>query len=326
MGFNSPVVKQMRWGQKPDGVCLTVGACCRGFQDNSTSDVIYTTESIAGQRQHFWEAFPAGSGPTDRTTYMFTYIDAHPDRPSLEELLEEYWQLMPKYQGVELDHLQVQRVVFGLFPTYRNSPLAPQFDRLLQVGDASGIQSPLSFGGFGALTRHLRRVTDGVTEALEAEALDKQSLAAINAYSPGLSGAWLFQKAMSVDVNADPNANLINDILSTNFATMEKLGNPVLKPFLQDVVQWGPLAQTMLGMMLNNPKLLPDILLSVGPGPLVDWMGHFGALAAYEVLHRNSESIDDFRRMFPMDDKQRYLWRRKLEAWKYGSGNDYNMQ
>lgn len=44
---------------------------------------------------------------------------------------------------------------------------------------------------------------------------------------------------------------------------MEKLGNPVLKPFLQDVVQWGPLAQTMLGMMLNNPKLLPDILLSV---------------------------------------------------------------
>lgn len=46
----------------------------------------------------FDQAFPAGSGPGDRTTYMFTYLDAHPDRPSLESLLEDYWQLMPKYQ------------------------------------------------------------------------------------------------------------------------------------------------------------------------------------------------------------------------------------
>lgn len=61
-------------------------------------------------------------------------------------------------------------------------------------------------------------MTDGVTEALEAEALDKQSLAAINAYSPGLSGAWLFQKAMSVDVNADPNANLINEYVHLSIA------------------------------------------------------------------------------------------------------------
>lgn len=38
----------------------------------------------------------------------------------------------------------------------------------LQVGDASGIQSPLSFGGFGALTRHLHRLQNAIAEALEA--------------------------------------------------------------------------------------------------------------------------------------------------------------
>jgi hypothetical protein len=38
MGHNSPVVQQLRWGQKPDGVCLTVGSCSRGFTDNTTSD------------------------------------------------------------------------------------------------------------------------------------------------------------------------------------------------------------------------------------------------------------------------------------------------
>jgi hypothetical protein len=53
--------------------------------------------------------------------------------------------------------------------------------RSTQVGDACGIQSPLSFGGFGALTRHLRRLTNALTEALEVEALDKQSLGLIHA-------------------------------------------------------------------------------------------------------------------------------------------------
>jgi hypothetical protein len=31
----------------------------------------------------------------------------------------------------------------------------------LQVGDASGIQSPISFGGFGAIIRHLGRLSNG---------------------------------------------------------------------------------------------------------------------------------------------------------------------
>ena len=48
------------------------------------------------------------------------------------------------------------------------SPLKPAWDRVLQIGDASGIQSPLSFGGFGAMTRHLARLRQAVLEALEA--------------------------------------------------------------------------------------------------------------------------------------------------------------
>ncbi len=44
------------------------------------------------------QAFPAGLGPIDKTTYMFTYFDATPNRPSLEQMLEDYWDLMPPYQ------------------------------------------------------------------------------------------------------------------------------------------------------------------------------------------------------------------------------------
>lgn len=44
------------------------------------------------------QAFPAGSGPTDRTTYMFTYVSPQPGCPTLEDLFEDYWDLMPAYQ------------------------------------------------------------------------------------------------------------------------------------------------------------------------------------------------------------------------------------
>lgn len=44
------------------------------------------------------QAFPAGSGPIDRTIYMFTYVNPQPGLPKLEDLLEDYWDLMPKYQ------------------------------------------------------------------------------------------------------------------------------------------------------------------------------------------------------------------------------------
>ncbi|XP_073142616.1 uncharacterized protein [Henckelia pumila] len=124
MGNFSPVVKQIRNGRQPDGVCLVVGSCCRGFKENCTSDVIFSSASVntVGQSEvhYFWEAFPAGSGPLERTTYMFTYLFPEPGCPKLEELLEDYWELMPKYQGVSLEDLEVLRVIYGIFPTYRN--------------------------------------------------------------------------------------------------------------------------------------------------------------------------------------------------------------
>jgi len=188
-----------------------------------------------------------------------------------------------------------------------------------QVGDASGIQSPLSFGGFGALTRHLHRLQAAVSEALEvrsgwpvdmievvaviaashasqdhvhgdaatddfdmlrvsklarrwmaevwtggcmhaahqaaaaarasacperrtrrvrapwrqADALDRDALGAINAYNPGLSSAWMLQRAMSVRPGRPPAPGFVNALLGANFGAMQRRGDAVLKPFLQ---------------------------------------------------------------------------------------------
>ncbi|XP_038887933.1 uncharacterized protein LOC120077904 isoform X2 [Benincasa hispida] len=328
MGNFSPVVKQIRRGRKPDGVCLVVGSCARGFKDNSTSDVIYSSSSVkkvgSSEVQLFWEAFPAGSGPVDRTTYMFTYIDPQPGSPKLEELLEEYWDLMPKYQGVSLDDLKIMRIIYGIFPTYRDSPLPAAFDRVLQFGDASGIQSPVSFGGFGSLTRHLGRLSTGIYEAVTGNFLDSDSLSLLNPYMPNLSSSWLFQRAMSVKQRSNISPCFINELLHVNFQSMQRLGDPVLRPFLQDVVQFVPLTQTLGLVMLTKPQLLPSIFKQVGISVLLDWTGHFGMLGYYTFL---STFIDPIVRSFlsSLTPKMKFEWKRRLEAWKYGAGLDYKL-
>ncbi|KAH0783199.1 hypothetical protein KY290_002797 [Solanum tuberosum] len=328
MGNFSPIVKQIRCGRKPDGMCLVVGTCCRGFKENSTSDVIFSsaTAKEVGQSlvQYFWEAFPAGSGPIDRTTYMFTYVDPQPGSPQLEELLEDYWDLMPKYQGVSFDDLEILRIIFGIFPTYRDSPLPAAFDRILQFGDASGIQSPVSFGGFGSLTRHLGRLTTGIYEALEGNFLDSKSLSMLNPYMPNLSSSWLFQRAMSAKKQSNVPPDFINELLFANFISMQKLGDPVLRPFLQDVIQFGPLVKTLGLITLTRPQIIPSIFKQVGIPVLLEWFGHFIMLGYYTFLSTFLDpTIRPLIESFPA--KMRYEWKRGLEAWQYGAGLDYKL-
>lgn len=127
--------------------------------------------------------------------------------------------------------MKFKRAMFGFFPAFKDSPLQPAFNRVLQIGNASGLQSPLSFGGFGSMLRHLRRITDGLVEALEVGAVDRSALGLINSYSPGLSGAWMMQKAMIVREDTPPD--FVNTLLANNFDAMEKSGDWVIIPFLQ---------------------------------------------------------------------------------------------
>ena len=241
MGHASPAVRQARAGQRPDGICVVVGTCAKGYgaespqsetlrpqaRLNDQGDLIYTNqgmtddEGISAPQQYFWEAFPAGAGEDVRTTYLFTYIDANEGRPSLTRAFEDYWTMLKAYQGIDADGpgFDPVRALFAFFPTYRNSPLPSSWDRVLHCGDASGIQSPLSFGGFGALTRHLGRLSTAVGEALtdeEAgdELLTKRALSSINPYMPNLSATWMFQRSMSARVDeTKPSKDFVNRLL-----------------------------------------------------------------------------------------------------------------
>jgi hypothetical protein len=54
---------------------------------------------------------------------------------------------------------------------------------------------------------------------------------------------------------------------------------------VQDVPQFGPLALTMGGQMVNDPLFVPEILKHVGPVAFVDWFVHFVGLGAYTALN-----------------------------------------
>jgi lycopene cyclase CruP len=318
MGHFSPLSRQARQGKTPDAVCMVVGTCAQGYPESQSGDLFATITPVQNHCQYFWEAFPARDG---RTTYLFTYLDAHPDRPSLEALFEDYLHLLPQYQGVAIDRLNFQRALFGFFPCYRQSPLQPAWNRVLPIGDSSGSQSPLSFGGFGAMIRHLSRLTHGIHAALEAELLDRTALSLLQPYQPSLAVTWLFQRSMSVGMHQQAAPDQVNGLLSAVFQEMQQLGDDVLKPFLQDVVQFPALSQTMVRVAITHPRLILKVIPHVGLPTLVAWMGHYSALGLYAGLYSLGNWLKPWIKSLP--PQQRYYADRWLEAWQYGSGQDY---
>jgi hypothetical protein len=132
---------------------------------------------------------------------------------------------------------------------------------------------------------------------------------------------------------------------------MEGLGDTVSRPFLQDVVQFKGLGSTLLGMALKAPLFVPQILVQAGLGPVLDWCGHFFNLGVYTVLSVLSETgvtgeiaaklagvaptskllISDQNAVQQagwdfsiLDQRQRFMFRRRLDAWRWGSGRDYD--
>jgi lycopene cyclase CruP len=316
MGHGSPLVRQARRGAKPDALCLVVGTCATGYPRNDYGDLFVSTTPIVEGCQPFWEAFPARDG---RSTYLFTYLDGQVQAPSPKRLYELYRELLPGYQQVEWEQLIVKRTLCGVLPSYRESPLRMPWNRILAVGDSSGAQSPLSFGGFGAMLRHLERLSRGLAEALQADCLGQQDLALLQPYQPNLSVTWLFQQSMSLKPGQATDPQQINQLLGTVFGVMNGQGEGTLKPFLQDVVQFPGLAKAMLMTGLLHPLQVLGLLPQLGLPALVDWGRHFAALGSYSLLAAVSRLPASEEGVTP----GAYRQRRQRESWWYGAGFDY---
>ena len=182
------------------------------------------------------------------------------------------------------------------------------------------------------MTRHIERIVTAIEELLPqpdkqgekvlSDLISAEYLAMINCYQPNLSACWMFQRAMSVRIGDSPKPDLIVGTLSNSFTSMEKLGDAVMRPFLQDVLQFVPLLRTLLlaaGQDLLTPfKVVPQ----VGIFAITDFLYHFFLLGAYTVLASTVGPV--LQGVSPvLPHPIRYKVKRISEGWKFGSGLDY---
>ena len=94
-------------------------------------------------------------------------------------------------------------------------------------------------------------------------------------------------------------------------------------PPLQDVLQFGPLVQTMVGQMARDPGFVPQLVAHIGVGPLAEWLGHVAARGTYTGLHAAAAPALSARVLPQLTAREAFKLRRLMEAWQYGSGMDY---
>ncbi|RCJ37390.1 flavin-dependent dehydrogenase [Nostoc minutum NIES-26] len=282
MGTASPIAWQLNGGRAFDSVCPTVGAVIeRGFEpgvwDSQYGDVLYSHGDISRGRQLIWELFP-GVGE-EMTIYLFHYHEVNPDNPgSLLEMYEDFFTILPEYRRCDVDKLVWKKPTFGYIPGHfsvGSSDRTIAFDRLIAIGDAASLQSPLVFTGFGSLVRNLERLTTLLDTALKHDLLSFRHLNRIRAYQSNVSVTWLFSKGMMVPTGKFLPPQRINSMLNTFFGLLADESPEVADNFIKDRCDWFTFNRLALKAARKNPALLLWIWQLAGPKDLIRWLGNY---------------------------------------------------
>ena len=282
MGTASPIAWQLNGGRTFDSVCPTVGAVIEnGFApqvwDEDYGDVLNSHGDISRGRQLIWELFPAGDG--ELTFYLFHYHQVHPDNPgSLLEMYEDFFTILPEYRRCDMEKLVWKKPTFGYIPGHfstsgRDRNVA--FDRLVAIGDAASLQSPLIFTGFGSLVRNLERLTTLLNTALEHDLLSAKHLNQIRAYQSNISVTWLFSKGMMVPTGKTLPPQRINSMLNTFFGLLANEPSEVADTFIKDRTDWFTFTRLALIAARKNLALLVWIFQMAGAKDMLRWLGSY---------------------------------------------------
>lgn len=282
MGTASPIAWQLNGGRAFDSVCPTVGAVIAdgfdpGVWDSRFGDVLNSHGDISRGRQLIWELFP-GEGK-ELTFYLFHYHQVHPDNPgSLLEMYEDFFTILPEYRRCDVDQLVWKKATFGYIPGHfstndRDRQVA--FDRLIAIGDAASLQSPLVFTGFGSLVRNLSRLTHLLDVALKHDLLSAKHLTAIRAYQSNVSVTWMFSKGMMVPTGKILPPQQVNSMLNTFFDVLAVQPPPIADAFIKDRVTWARFNWMAIIAAWRNPALLLWIWQMAGAKDLLRWTGNY---------------------------------------------------
>ncbi|MBD2196152.1 MULTISPECIES: NAD(P)/FAD-dependent oxidoreductase [Calothrix] len=291
MGTASPIAWQLNGGRAFDSVCPTVGAVIdKGFApqvwDSQYGDVLYSHGDISRGRQLIWELFP-GIGE-ELTIYLFHYHEVNPQNPgSLLEMYEDFFTILPEYRRCDVDKLVWKKPTFGYIPGHfsvSSSDRTVAFDRLIAIGDAASLQSPLVFTGFGSLVRNLERLTKLLDIALKHNLLSFRHLNQIRAYQSNVSITWLFSKGMMVPTGKFLPPQRINAMLNTFFGLLADEPLEVADNFIKDRCDWFTFNRLAIKAARKNPALLLWIWELAGPKDLLRWVSNYLNFGRYALV------------------------------------------
>jgi lycopene cyclase CruA len=297
MGATSPIACQLNCGAPYSLVCPTVGAVAQGLRpsadrqpgtiDPDLGEVLVTTEHARDGRQLIWEVFP---GRGDRAAiYLFHYAEtgkSRRDAPSslLLPLFEDFFALLPDYKDTA--RMAIVKPVYGFIPAgYKTPALRARdrkvlaFDRVVSLGDAAALQSPLTFCGFGSNARNLRRITDLLNLALDRDRLGAGDLSRIRAAEAVPALARSFSKFMIARPSGrDPRQ--VNESLNVFCRVLDELGERACREFFQDRVRWWDYTRLLLRTAAVYPRIVPLTLRTLSWGDGLAWIAAYGAFTA----------------------------------------------
>jgi lycopene cyclase CruA len=282
MGTASAIAWQLNGKRTFDSVCPTVGAVIEGLDptvwDANYGDVLNSHGDISRGRQLIWELFPGAD--QELTFYLFHYHQVHPDNPgSLLEMYEDFFTILPEYRRCDLEQLTWKKPTFGYIPGHFSVGKGDRkiaFDRLLAIGDAASLQSPLIFTGFGSLVRNLGRLTHLLDVALKYNLLAAKDLEQIRAYQSNVAVTWLFSKGMMVPTHRYLPPQQVNAMLNTFFGLLADSPPDVAETFIKDRTTWLLFSRLAIKAATKNPKLLLWIWEMAGWQDVVRWLRVYG--------------------------------------------------
>jgi lycopene cyclase CruA len=290
MGTASPIAWQLNGDRAFDSVCPTVGAVISGFEpgvwDSSYGDVLYSHGDISRGRQLIWELFPAAND--ELTIYLFHYHQVNAENPgSLLEMYEDFFTILPEYRRCEMDKLEWKKPTFGYIPGHFSTNARDRtvaFDRLIAIGDAASLQSPLVFTGFGSLVRNLERLTKLLDVALKHDLLSFQHLNTIRAFQSNVAVTWMFSKGMMVPTGKFLPPQRINSMLNNFFGLLADSSPEVAENFIKDRFDWLTFNNLAIKAARKNPILLLWIWELAGAKDLFRWLGNYVNFTSHAIV------------------------------------------
>ncbi len=326
MGSASAIAQQINNGRAFDSVCPTVGAVLEGIDPNvwekKYGDVLFSHGDISRGRQLIWELFPGANN--EIAVYLFHYHQVNPTNPgSLLEMYEDFFAILPEYRRCEMEKLVWKKATFGYIPGHFSlSAKARQvsFDRLLAIGDAASLQSPLVFTGFGSLVRNLPRLTDLLDTALKHDLLTADQLQNITAYQSNVAVTWLFSKGMMVPTGRTLPPERINSMLNSFFGVMADQESSVSDRFIKDRLDWGMFNRLAIIAAIKNPKIIVWIWDMAGVQDMARWLLSYFWFTLDALMHFLLGSwLPKYlkKNQVWLESKYPKLWLR-LMSWSYG--------